>query len=242
MKNPLKLMAVSVIALLMSVAAFAQTPEASLLPINEPLDVGGTILQPGTYLIRVLPSNADRNKVQITSEDRKTLYATLLTVPHALEPDEEVPNTVFVFYPAGEGMPRALRTWFAENPSASQGGHDIVYEQSRAQQLARLSSSRVVSYSSTEVANLDTAPLQIVTPESTFETYTTPAPVITETTTTTTLVETPTPMMSSETETTVQTTETQPMEMPNTASNTPLLALLGMASLAGAVAFRMARR
>lgn len=238
MKNTLRLLIVGALALMISVpAAMAQSPEVSTLPVTEPLDVGGTILQPGTYLIKLIRSPHDRNKVQVTSVNGDQVFATLLTVPHQLEPGEEVPNTKFVFYPAESGLPRALRTWFAPNPSASQGGHDIVYEESRAQQLAKLSNSRVVSYDDdTTVAMLDTTELHVVTPEAKVEEYVytaPPAPVVVET-------PAPAPMMSSETET-VQTASAETPEMPDTASKLPLLALLGFVSLAGALAVRFAR-
>jgi hypothetical protein len=242
MKSTLRIAVLSALALLISApAAFAQTPEASVLPVSEPLDVGGTILQPGTYTIRVMPSLADRNKVQITSPDLKTVYATVLTVPHALLPSEEPANTVFVYYPAGEGQPAALRTWFAPDPEASGGGHDIVYDQSRAQQLARLANSRVVAYpTETVVADLDTAPLQVVTPEAKIEVYTPPAPVAVAETRT---EPTPAPMISSETRTeTTQIAEANEPEMPQTAGKVPFIALFGLLSLGGAVAFRLARR
>jgi hypothetical protein len=244
MKNRLRFLVVSALALLISMAAFAQSPEVSTLPVTEPLQVGSTILQPGTYTIKLIRSPYDRNKVQITSVNGDTIFATLLTVPHQLEPGEEVPNTKFVFYPAEAGLPRALRTWFAPNPSASQGGHDIVYEETRAQQLAKLSNSRVVAYEdATMVADLDTAELHVVTPEATVETYTyTPPPAPVAVATPAPVIETePAPMMSSETETTVQTASAETPEMPETASKLPLLALLGFVSLAGAFAVRMAR-
>ncbi len=211
MKSPLRLVGVGAFALLVSMSTFAQTPEASVLPVTEKLDVGGTILEPGTYLIRVLPSDKDRNKVQITDPERKTVFATVLTIPHALAANQEVGDTTFVFYPAGEGMPRALRTWFAQDPSASQGGHDVVYPEARAKQLARLANSSVVSYDETAVADLGTTELHVVTPDAKVETYRT----------------TPAPMISS--------------EMPHTASAMPLIALLGFVCLAGAVVMRIAR-
>lgn len=227
MKNTMKLLMVSVFALMIAApAAFAQTQEVSNLPVTEPLDVGGTILQPGNYVIRVVPTVGDRNRVQVLSTDLSKVYATVLTVPHDLEPGEEIPNTTFVFYPAGEGQPRALRTWFAPN-SAMQAGHDIVYEENRAKQLARLAEGNVVAYRGELTDNTQ---LEVVTPQQTIETYTWTAPR-TETTTTTTV--TTAPMTSS-----VQTT---PMEMPRTAGNTPLLALLGFVALGGAVAVRAAR-
>ena len=185
MKTMMRLMAIAI--LIAAPAALAQTPEYSAFPVDEPTDVGGTILQPGQYLIRVLPSRFNRNQVQITDPDRTKVYATVLTVPHAFEPGETRPDALFIYYPAGDGAPRALRTWFAPNPVASQGGHDIVYEEDRAKQLARLASTRVVSYGNdVEVAQLENTELHVVTPEATVETYTYTAPTTTTTTTTTT--------------------------------------------------------
>jgi hypothetical protein len=259
MKNPLKMLAITAIALLMAApAALAQSPEVSTLVLTEQTDVGGTILEPGTYLIRVVSPQADRNKVQITSVDRSKVYATLLTIPHQLEPNEAIPESTFVFYPAGEGRPRALRTWFAADP-ASGGGHDILYEESRARQLARLANENVVFTREEELA--------VITPRDTVEPYVMDSePTIvaeTRTTTVTTPVEPaplvtpepePAPMVSSTpadtnldttVDTTVDTTEMSTTEsapaMPETSSRMPLLALLGLVSLAAAVVVRFAR-
>ncbi len=241
MRSILRLWALIGCALLISLSAFAQTPEASILRVSEPLDVGGTILQPGVYTVRVLPSFENRNQIQVTSPDLKTVYATALTVPHYKIENEQPANSTFVFYPAGEGQPAALRTWYAAFPDASQGGHDIVYTKSRAEQLARLSHSRVVSYE-TASSDLNTVPLQVMTPEATVETYTPPpttSVATTETTTTTT-----TPMTSAApvtTEAPTEVAESAPAPMPHTAGKTPLLALLGAVSIAGAIVVRFGR-
>lgn len=232
MKKSLQVLAIALVAV-MSVSALAQTPEVSTLPVSEPLDVGGTILQPGTYLIRVVSPRADRNTVQITSVDRQTVYATVLTVPHELEPNEEIPNTTFVYFPAGEGQPRALRTWFA--PDAASGvGHDIVYEEGRARQLARLANDKVVTYRGEQTADLN-----VITPADTFEPYVAPAPVATTRIETSTTVNT-TPLEST-TVNTAPMTSAAPVEMPRTASKLPLVALLGLMSLAAALVVRIAR-
>ena len=228
-KNSMKLLVVSAFALMIAVpAAFAQMPVVSTLPETEPLDVGGTILQPGTYQIRVI-TRGDRNRVQITDTEQEKVYATVLTVPHDLEPTEEMNNTTFVYFPAGEGQPRALRTWFPSN-DPMEAGHDIVYEASRARQLARLVNADVVTY---EGELTDDTELQIVTPAEEFETYTvttiTPAPISAPRV----VVETePAPMISQ---------STTP-EMPRTASKLPLLALLGFVAVGGAVAIRVGRQ
>jgi hypothetical protein len=191
--------------------------ETSTLAVSEPTDVGGTILQPGTYTIKVLATTTDRNTIQVTNVDGTKVFATALTVPHPLKPGEVIPSSTFVYFPAGEGQPRALRTWFASHPP-NLVGHDIVYEASRARQLARLASSNVVFYPEDVTITETTTPtLSVITPEATVETYTAPAPMVS----------------SVETESEV--------EMPATASKLPLLALLGVLSIAGAMAIRFGR-
>ena len=228
MKHSMKLFAVATFALLLATPALiAQnmpiTPEVSILPVTEPLDVGGTVLQPGTYLIQIIQAADGRNRVQVWNQDRSKVYATVLTVPHQLKPGEEIPSTTFVFYPANEKHPRALRTWFAANPPGDHG-HDLVYPEGRAKLFAVETKSNVVSYPDTAtVTETETPTLSVVTPEATVETYTyTPPPA-------------PAPMVSS-TE-----TETKTDNMPSTASSIPAFALLGLMSIAAAVAIRFAR-
>jgi hypothetical protein len=228
MKHSMIVLAVCAFALLLAAPeAVAQTPEVSTFPVTEPIDVGGTIIQPGTYAIRVVRSVSNRNTIQVTSPDMQTVYATALTVPRYVTRGERPENTTFVFYPPEDGQPRALRTWFAQDSAASQGGHDIVYDERRARQLARLSDAPVVYYPpETTVAELDRSDLSVVTPQQTVQTYVyTPPP----------------PPMASATVDTVQIAEARPISMPRTASGLPLLALLGMVSLIGAVAIRVAR-
>lgn len=226
MKDVLKLMRFGVLVVLISAsAAFAQTPEVSTLPVDEPLDVGGTILQPGTYVLKVIPTLGDRNRVQVTSVDGTKIYATVLTVPHDLEPDEEIPNTRLVFFPAGDGSPRALRTWFPPN-TAMEAGHDFVYEESRARQLARLANEPVVTYRGDVT---DDTELQVITPQETFEVYTPPAPAPEP-------VPAPAPQISS-----APADTTADIEMPQTAGKVPMIALLGLMAFAAAAFVRFVR-
>src|SRR5512140_2584291 len=146
MKHMLKFLAVGAFALLFAApAAFAQINEISPLPVTEPIDVGGTILQPGNYVIRLAPRDVNRNIVQVLNADQTKVIASLLTIPHQSAPGEEKANTTFVFFPAGDGSMRALRTWYAAD-AVSEGGHDIVYEQTRATQLAKLPNAPVVAH------------------------------------------------------------------------------------------------
>jgi hypothetical protein len=245
LKQSLKLFAVALFALLVAAPALVAqnmpiTPEVSYFPVTEPTDVGGKILQPGTYVIRVIQAADSRNKIQVWSQDQKKLYTTVLTIPHDLKPGEKMPSTMFVFYEPTSNHPRALRTWFAANAPAD-NGHDIVYPEGRAKLIAVASNARVVSYPDTTAeTDISTSTLSVQTPQSTVETYTytPPAPVVVaESTTTTTTVEDTTPAapMTSSSDTTETT------EMPQTAGSNPTLALLGLAAIAGAVAVRFAR-
>ncbi|MFN2239900.1 MAG: hypothetical protein ABR524_10960 [Thermoanaerobaculia bacterium] len=150
-------------------AAQAQIPEYSAFNLNAPTYVGDTLLQPGQYLIRVLPGFSNRNQVQVTSLDRQTIHTTVLTVPHAMGPNEEMPNTMFVYYPAFEGQPQALRTWYAPDP-VSKGGHDIVYDEDRARMLARAAQAPVV----TNRGTIEEADFYVVNPDERVVVYTPP--------------------------------------------------------------------
>jgi len=163
---------IPVIGIAPAPSASAEIPEVAYLPVDEPLDVGGTILEPGTYVIRVLPSISNRNILQVTNEDRTKVFATLLSIPHPLPVNEEATATKFVFYPAAGDSPRALRTWY--NPeSTSDGGHDIVYPERRAMQIASVVKEPVVAYKDeTKVEELKTTPLVVVSADQKVASYT----------------------------------------------------------------------
>lgn len=214
------LLIVGCVALLAFAGQVAATPisEASYLTVEQPLDVGGTVLQPGVYVIKVVPSDSNRNFLQVTSEDGKSIIATVLSVPHALPATEEMVDTKYVFYPATSSEPRALRTWYAPD-STSEGGHDIVYPERRAMELASVAKAPVVAFKGESPGtSVSEARLETVTPERTIAEYVDRAPV-----------------QTASQETSARNDE---QEMPRTAGSTPLLALLGLASLGGALAFR----
>lgn len=140
--------------------AQVEKDQASFLNVTDPLDVGGTVLQPGRYEIRLLKSDTSRSLLQVSSEDRSKIYTTVLSVPHAYNLGEDNSNTEFVLFPPVAGQPRALRTWFAPD-SATGGGHDIVYPERIAIALAPLVAEPVVAY---QGEMTPTAPIVRVTP------------------------------------------------------------------------------
>lgn len=195
--------------------AIAQIPEASYLRLAEPLDVGGTLLEPGTYVVRLLPSMTNRNLIQVTNEDRSKIFATVLSIPHHSAVGEETMSTEFVLYPQVEGTHRALRTWFSADP-VSKGGHDIVYPERRAMEIAPLVKEPVYAYKGEPKAEvLPAAPIVIVTPKKEVIAWVEPAPK---------------PVIVA-----------KATELPATASNLPLLATIGLLLIGVAFAIRALR-
>ena len=220
MKTLTRLMALGAIAamcvLIGATSVMAQKPETSFLRIGQPLDVGGTVLEPGVYVITLLPNIANRNLLQVTNEDRSKVFATVLSIPHGTG-NKVQENTEYVFYPATDDSPQALRTWFAPD-SSTQGGHDIVYPTRRAMQLAAVVKEPVVAYKDeVKTEELKTAELVVVTPAKEVVAYVEPTPA-------------PKFAMMSEAP-----------ELPKTASHVPLFATLGLLLLCAAVGIRALR-
>jgi hypothetical protein len=80
------------------------------IAIDQSIDVQGTVLPPGSYVMKCLSSPADRHTVQIFNADENHLIATIVAIPaYRLAPTG---NSEFTFYEVAQGRPPALRTWF----------------------------------------------------------------------------------------------------------------------------------
>jgi LPXTG-motif cell wall-anchored protein len=206
-----------VVCLAFAMTAPAQIDtEKTLFSISEPTAVGASILEPGTYRIKVVRLSYNRNLVQVTDREGAHVYAQALATPHPIVTDEAIPESKFMYYPATATKPRALRTWFAPNTPY---GQDFIYPKGRAEEMAVAYNAPVLAMpEKTAEAELPTTPLFTMTPQKTEEPYVVPALP----------------------ETRVAVAKPLP-KLPKTASRTPLLALAGLAALGGALALRSIR-
>lgn len=86
------------------------------IKIDRSIDVQGTVLPPGSYVMQLLSSSVDRYIVQIFNADDNHVIATVLATPeHRLEGTDD---SEFKFYEVAEGQPPALRTWFYPGDSS----------------------------------------------------------------------------------------------------------------------------
>ena len=190
------------IALLGVMTAQASTlDKATKVTFDQPIEVPGMVLPAGTYTFTIHPSLGSRNIVQIFNEDRTKLITTILAIHnYRLEPTGE---TVITFAERPADRPQALKAWFYPGHGY---GVEFVYPEQKAMEIAEASNEVVPA--ETEVATtpeeMKSVPLVAVTPEQ-------------------------------KTEPVEQAIETQPPagqkevaeELPKTASEIPLIVLLG---------------
>jgi hypothetical protein len=128
-------------AALMAVRANAgDWDEKTVFTFSGPVEIPGQVLDGGTYVFKVADSSADRNVVQVFSEDENHLYGTFLTVPdHHQQPSGK---TIINFEERAAGDPEAVKAWFYPDDNY---GHDFVYPRAKAAALAKANNQPVAS-------------------------------------------------------------------------------------------------
>lgn len=122
----------------------------TVVTFNEPVEIpGGTILPPGTYVLKLMDSASDRNIVQIFNEEETRMHATVLAIAnYRLGP---AGRTVTTFGETAAGSPEAIRAWFYPGDN---WGQEFVYPKTRAIELAKLTNQLVPSMPSELAANI----------------------------------------------------------------------------------------
>jgi hypothetical protein len=137
------------------VAAFGSRTKAdeynklTYFTFNQPVELPGKVLPPGTYAFKLLESAGDRNIVQVFNKDLTMLYATILTIPdYRPQPHDK---TIIKFSEVSPGAPEAIKEWFYPG---DQYGQEFVYPKSRAEELAKASNQSVPSMPSNMSGNI----------------------------------------------------------------------------------------
>ena len=74
------------------------------------VQIQGTVLEPGKYVLKLLDSQADRRILQVFNADETHLETTILAnAAYRLEPTGD---TRFTFAEVPAGQPPAISTWF----------------------------------------------------------------------------------------------------------------------------------
>jgi hypothetical protein len=185
----------------------------TIVTVNEPIIAGNKVLDPGTYVWKLLDSPANRHVVQIFDKDQRHLEETLLAIPnYRLQPTG---HTQFAFWETPAGVPKAVRAWFYPGDNF---GQEFRYPKKLVAQLASAAPVRVpANYREPEPAP---APVAQPAPEP----QPAPAPEAQ-----------PEPQPQPQAPAPATEAPAQPQTLPHTASFNPLIGLLGVTfiSLAG---------
>jgi hypothetical protein len=200
--------------------------------------VGFGVLPAGTYVFKILDSQSDRHIVQIFSQDERTIYATILAIPNYRLKATDKTVVTFRERPAGE--PEALRAWFYPGRN---WGEEFVYPRAQAIALAKETNMPVL-FTPVEIPVEVTEPIMSATAPVVVQLKQAPIMAINPTGEEVQLAEvvTPPPAETTVADTTTVTTATTETTLPSTASNLPLIGLLGLMALGGAFAVRTAAR
>ncbi|MBV9158474.1 MAG: hypothetical protein JO097_19595 [Acidobacteriaceae bacterium] len=103
----------------------------TIVTVNEPIIAGNKVLDPGTYVWKLLDSQSNRHIVQIFDKDQQHLQTTILAIPnYRLEPTGK---SQFAFWETPNGVPKAVRAWFYPGDNF---GQEFPYPKKLVAQLA----------------------------------------------------------------------------------------------------------
>ena len=243
MNTYLKTLAVTAVVAFgsMGFAMADQWDKKTTITIDEPVQLPTTTLQPGTYVIRLLATSAaDRHTVQFFDKDEKHLVTTILAIPN--ERLQPTGKSVFAFWETPAGQPKALRAWFYPGDNF---GQEFAYPKEEATLIsASNSNARVPINSEEKTTDVSVtaaaepapapAPVAVAEPAPTAAPAPAPAPVE---------VAAAQPPATAPIDTSdAQRVSTPPPAdtLPQTASNLPLFALIGVLSMVAALALKFA--
>jgi hypothetical protein len=84
--------------------------EKTIVTFNQPVEIPGHVLLPGTYTFSLMNSDADRDIVEVKSDSHPQFTYIVLTNP--AERLQSSPNSTFEFEKLHPNSPEAIKEWF----------------------------------------------------------------------------------------------------------------------------------
>jgi len=202
---------------------------------NQPVELpNGVILQPGKYVMKLADSLSNRHIVQVFNEREDHVYATILAIPNwRLQPTGD---TVITFHEMPAGQAKSLRAWFYPGDNF---GQEFAYPSNRATQIASVTHQEVAKLTTEDETTL----AKQVEPAPMPETEVTEAqPVESVNAVQPAEPASPEPQAPAAQSTPEPAAVERTEELPATASQVPLMGLIGMISVAAAFGIRAVRK
>jgi len=114
----------------------------TVVTFDQPTEVPGIVLQPGKYVIKLLNSSSNRHIAEVMNERMDHLYAlTFTTAAERLSPIRESENKkILTFYEGKNGQPQAIRQWFWPGDTI---GQEFLYPKNQAAKIAANTGEKV---------------------------------------------------------------------------------------------------
>jgi len=204
----------------------------TILTVNEPIQVTNKLLDPGRYVFMLLNSSSNRHIVEIFDADQTHLIDTVMAVPnYRIQPTG---NSRFLFWETPPGTAKALRAWFYPGDNF---GQEFRYPEHPAVLEARATMPAVINTAAAP-------PTEEATPAEPQAQAETAAPAAVQTAPEQQQPEVaqnnPPPAPPSA-EPAPQPSQEQPNQLPQTASEYPLVGFAGLILLAAAGGLRLRR-
>ncbi|HEX3748109.1 MAG TPA: hypothetical protein VHW09_29470 [Bryobacteraceae bacterium] len=212
-------------------ASASEWNEKTVFTFNSAVEIPGRVLSPGTYVFKLMDSQSNRNIVEVLNKKENHVYGMFLAIPdYRMKPSGK---PIVTFEERAAGAPQAVKAWFYPGDNY---GHDFVYPKAKAAELAQANKQAVPSVSNETMAatnesasnesqmqNMKQAPMQAQNPSGSesevAEAF--PAPANTQN-------------QSAQNQASNESSANRSENLPKTASNLPLIGVLGLLSLAGA--------
>jgi hypothetical protein len=242
----------TILGLSLGVTLYASTAQAqpedkrTYFTFSSAIALPGVTLPAGRYIFHIVDTTTSRKVIQVLSDDGKKPYAMMNTIPDSRR--EPAKDATVAFYETARGTPAAVKSWWYPG---ERDGYQFIYARTQAKQIAQKTGKPVLTTKTEDAKSATTfvdaagkdvdaaAPDQAAAsgftdPAANATVFNRNTPAVTE-------GENRTPPQVAQNQPNPVPTQSSRVarnELPKTASNLPLVGLIGMLSALAFVTLR----
>ena len=213
----------------------------TMVSFSEAVEVPGSVLPPGTYVMKLVNLPAERHVVQFMNPREAHVYASAMAIP-AYRTDV-TDRTVITFYEARAGVPDPIRYWYYPGDNF---GQEFVYPSEHLAEIAFVTReappTALVTRNQVLAPEVAADPVKEPTPAPAAAVSEPPAPAPAEPNGSVEIAQAAPPQRDEFVLTAQNSPPATPAELPKTASSVPEIALLGLVFLGSAATARKLRQ
>ena len=206
---------------------------------SQAVEVPGSVLAPGTYVMKLVNLPAERHVVQFMNEQEDRVYAAALAIPAYRT--EVTDHTVITFYEARAGVPDPIHYWYYPGDNF---GQEFVYPKEHLAEIAFVAReappTALVTRNQVLAPEAAADPVKELAPAPVVSAPPAPAPA--EPSGSVEIAQAAPPQRDEPAVRAQNGPPATPAELPKTASSVPEIALLGLVFLGSAATARKLRR